>query len=78
MIPESNVEDLMLREDLLEAVCDGKFHVWPVAQVEQGIEVLTGNLTGSRNGDGKFDPGTVFALVDERLRDMAKTLKEFD
>jgi ATP-dependent Lon protease len=78
MIPESNVEDLMLREDVLEAVAAGKFHIWPVAKVEQGIEILTGNATGSRNGDGTFEAQTVFAAVDDRLRTMAKTLKEFD
>src|SRR6266566_3219090 len=61
MMPESNVEDLMLREDILEAVAAGKFHIWPVAKVEQGIEILTGKTAGQRNGDGKFDAGTVFA-----------------
>ena len=78
MMPESNVEDLMLREDVLEAVAAGKFHIWPVAQVEQGIELLTGTTAGRKNGDGKFDAGTVFALIDERLHEMAKTLKEFE
>jgi predicted ATP-dependent protease len=78
MMPESNVEDLMLREDILEAVAAGKFHIWPVAKVEQGIEVLTGSEAGQKNGDGKFEPGTVFALMDERMRQMAKTLKEFE
>jgi predicted ATP-dependent protease len=78
MMPESNVEDLMLREDILEAVAAGKFHIWPVAQVEQGIEILTQTAAGSRNGDGEFEPGTVFALIDERLRSMAKTMKEFE
>jgi ATP-dependent Lon protease len=78
MMPESNVEDLMLREDVLEAVAAGKFHIWPVAQVEQGIELLTGATAGRKNGDGKFDAGTVFALIDERLHAMARTLKEFE
>jgi predicted ATP-dependent protease len=78
MIPEANVEDLMLREDVLDAVASGKFHVWPVAKVEQGIEILTDVSAGSRNGARSFDSGTVFALVDERLREMAKTLKEFE
>jgi ATP-dependent Lon protease len=78
MMPESNVEDLMLREDILEAVTAGNFHIWPVAKVEQGIEILTGKTAGHRNGDGKFDAGTVFALIDERLHSMAKTLKEFE
>jgi predicted ATP-dependent protease len=78
MMPESNVEDLMLREDILEAVAAGKFHVWPVGKVEQGIEILTGMVAGKKNGDGKFEPGTVLALIDERLHAMAKTLKEFE
>jgi predicted ATP-dependent protease len=78
MMPESNVEDLMLREDVLEAVAAGKFHIWPVAKVEEGIEILTGKTAGRKNGEGKFDPGTVFALMDERLHAMAKTLKEFE
>ena len=78
MIPQSNVEDLMLREDVLDAVGTGKFHVWPVAKVEQGIEILTGKVAGERDGDGKFSVETVFALVDDRLREMAKTLKEFE
>src|SRR5882724_7289804 len=78
MMPDANVEDLMLREDILEAVAAGKFHIWPVAQIEQGIEILTQTAAGSKNGDGKFEPGTVFALMDDRLRNMAKTMKEFD
>src|ERR1700686_4253033 len=78
MMPESNVEDLMLREDVLEAVTAGKFHVWPVCKVEQGIELLTGMAAGKKNGDGKFEPGTVLALIDERLHAMAHTMKEFE
>ncbi|HEY6943831.1 MAG TPA: AAA family ATPase [Candidatus Acidoferrum sp.] len=78
LIPAANVEDLMLREDVLDAVASGQFHVWPVGKVEQGIEILTNVSAGSRNGAGKFEAGTVFALVDERLREMAKTLKEFE
>src|ERR1700732_2792058 len=77
MIPASNVEDLMLREDILEAVAAGKFHIWPVEKVEQGIEILTGRTAGTRDNQGKFEDGTVFALVDERLRVMANTMKDY-
>src|ERR1700686_4497213 len=77
MIPASNVEDLMLREDILDAVAAGKFHIWPVAKVEQGIEILTGRTAGTRDNQGKFEDGTVFALVDERLRVMANTMKDY-
>jgi len=78
MIPAANVEDLMLREDILDAVATGKFHIWPVARVEQGVELLTGATAGTRNGSGKFEEGTVFARVDERLRDMARMLKDYE
>src|SRR6202007_332791 len=77
LMPASNVEDLMLREDILDAVAAKKFHVWPVARIEQGIELLTGVPAGDRNGDGTFPPGTAFARLDERLSEMAETLKEY-
>src|SRR6266852_2734827 len=77
VIPAANVEDLMLREDLLEAVAAKKFHVWPVSRIEQGIELLTGVPAGDRNGDGTFPAGTAFARLDDRLSEMAKTLKEY-
>jgi len=78
LIPASNVEDLMLREDVLDAVAGGNFHIWPVSRVEQGIELLTGVPAGQRNGELGFEPGTVFARVDARLREMARTMKEFE
>lgn len=78
LIPSANVEDLMLREDVLEAVASGNFHIWPVSRIEQGIELLTGVKAGNRNGDGAFPDGTVFAKVDARLRDMARMMKDFD
>lgn len=78
LIPASNVEDLMLREDVLEAVAAGKFHIWPVARIEQGIELLTGKSAGHRNGDGKFEDNTIFGQADRRLSEMARVMKEFD
>ncbi len=78
LIPEANVEDLMLRPDVVEAVQTKKFHIWPAAKIEQGVELLTGVPAGYKNGSGAFDGGTVFARVNQRLTDMAKTLKEFE
>src|SRR5229473_402771 len=78
MIPASNVEDLMLRDDVLEAVAAGKFHIWPVAKVEDGIEILTGMTAGCCNGDGSFQSGTVFAKVNDRLSKMAQMMKGFE
>src|SRR5450755_4757337 len=78
LMPASNVEDLMLREDILDAVTAGKFHIWPVAKIEEGIEILTGMTAGIRNGDGSFPSGTVFAAVNERLNKMARMMKEYE
>jgi predicted ATP-dependent protease len=77
IMPHTNVEDLMLREEILEAVNAGKFHIWPVARIEDGIEILTGATAGKRNADGTFEKETVFALVDARLSHMATTMKDF-
>jgi len=78
IIPAENVEDLMLREDVIEAVAAGEFHIFPVAKVEEGIEVLTGVAAGAPDAAGKFQPGTLCALADQHLRKMASTLKEFE
>jgi lon-related putative ATP-dependent protease len=78
LIPAENVEDLMLRDEVIEAVATKQFHIYPVATVEQGIEILTGVHAGKRNAAGKFEPGTVFARADARLRDMASTLHQFE
>jgi ATP-dependent Lon protease len=78
MIPAANVEDLMLREDILDSVMSGNFHIWPISRVEQGIELLTGVEAGVRNREGRFEAGTVFACVDQRLSEMARIQKEFE
>jgi len=78
LIPAENVEDLMLREDVIASVREGKFHIYPVRTVEEGIEILTGVRAGARDASGKYEEGTVFALVDRRLRELADTLREYE
>ena len=78
LIPAENVEDLMLRDEVIDAVAKKKFHIYPVATIEQGIEILTGVRAGKRGKAGKFEPGSVFAAVDSRLREMADTLRKFE
>jgi lon-related putative ATP-dependent protease len=78
LIPAENVEDLMLRDEVIDAVAKRRFHIYPVATVEQGIEILTGVGAGKRGKTGKFEPGSVFAAVDSRLRAMADTLRKFE
>jgi lon-related putative ATP-dependent protease len=77
MIPESNTPQLMLKDEVLEAVRQGKFHVWAVSTIEEGIQVLTGVPAGKRLESGAYEEGSVFARVDQRLRDMAKKISEF-
>jgi len=77
IIPESNVQNLMLREDVVEAVEQGRFHVYPIGSVDQGIEILTGRPAGQRGPDGAFPEGTINHLVDQRLREMAERLRSF-
>jgi len=67
----------MLREDVIDAVCQGRFHVWAVRTVDEGIEILTGAPAGERRPDGTWEPNTVNARVDQRLRDYAQRLKDF-
>jgi predicted ATP-dependent protease len=78
LIPSENIDDLMLRDEVIEAVAKGRFHIYPVATIEQGIEILTGVCAGKRSSTGKFEPGSVFAKVDARLAQMAATLRKFE
>ncbi|WP_292727025.1 Lon protease family protein [Methanoculleus sp.] len=77
LIPASNVQNLMLKEEILEAAKAGKFRIYPVRTIDEGIEVLTGVPAGTRREDGTYEEGTVNYLVDRRLREMAETLKGF-
>ncbi len=77
MIPEANVKDLMLRKDVVEAVKKGKFHIYPVKTIDEGIEILTGKKAGKRKADGTYPKGTINDLVDRKLRELAEGLKSF-
>lgn len=78
IIPHLNIDDLMLRKDVVQAVQEGKFHIYPVKTVDQGIEILTGLEAGDRLEDGRFKEGTVNYLVDRRLQDLGKKIKEYE
>jgi len=77
IIPESNAQNLMLKEGVVEAVKAAKFHIYPVKTIDQGIEVLTGTKAGARQPDGTFEDGTVNYRADKRLKEMAEKLREF-
>ena len=77
MIPHQNVKELMLRNEVVEAVKEGKFRVYPVKTVDQGIEILTGVKAGKRKEDGTFEDKSVNDLVDRQLKKYAEDLRKF-
>ena len=68
MIPHANIKDLMLRDEVIEAVANGTFHIWAVRTIDEGIEILTGVKAGARGKNGAYPKGTINRLADERLR----------
>ncbi|HWR82178.1 MAG TPA: ATP-binding protein [Candidatus Deferrimicrobium sp.] len=77
IIPHQNVQDLLLRPDVVAAVKEGKFHLYAIKTIDEGIEILTGRAAGQRLTNERFTAGSVFAAVDDRLRSMAITLQRF-
>lgn len=77
VIPHSNIRNLMLKQEVLDAVKEGKFHIYPVLTIEEGIEVLTGNPAGKQLPGGGYEENTIYGLVDKRLREMAETARRF-
>jgi lon-related putative ATP-dependent protease len=77
LIPKANVEHLMLRSDVIEAANQGQFHVYPVATVDEAIELLTGVPAGERDEKGRFPEGSVNYLVEERLIELAQKHRDF-
>jgi predicted ATP-dependent protease len=67
MIPQANVKDLMIKSDVLTAVAEGRFHIWPVVSIAQGIELLTGVAAGEPDTDGRYPADTVFGRVQKKL-----------
>ena len=72
LIPASNVKNLMLRRDVIEAVRAGKFRVYAVETIDQGMEILTGIPAGERDSAGNFPAGSVNQRVEARLVDLAE------
>ena len=77
LIPRSNVKNLMLRRDVLEAVESGRFQVQAIEKVDDAIELLTGKPAGARDRGGKFPDGSINALVEARLASFAETSRSF-
>lgn len=77
LIPASNIRSLMLKEEVVTAVSEGKFHIYPVSTIDEGLEVLTGLKAGKRRKDGSFEPDSINDRVQKRLVTLAERLRDF-
>jgi predicted ATP-dependent protease len=67
----------MLKEEVVEAIKNGKFHIYPVKTIDEGIEVLTGIPAGELDESGNYPEGTINNLVEKRLSIMAELAKSW-
>jgi predicted ATP-dependent protease len=66
-----------LKEEVVDVIKEGRFHIYPVRTIDEGIEVLTGVKAGERRPDGTYEEGTIHRLAQMRLSEMAELIKEF-
>ena len=77
IIPHQNVSNLVLADEVVEAVKEGKFHIYPVTTIDEGVEILTGVEAGQKGADGTYPLGTINNLVYEKLKSFAMTAASF-
>jgi len=77
IIPRSNVKHLMLRQDVVEAVENGQFHVYAISTIDQALELLTGMPAGEPDEEGNYPPDTVNGRVQARLKELAERRLRF-
>ncbi len=77
IIPEANVPNLLLNDDVIQAVKEGRFHIWAVNNIEDGIRLLTGVPCGMKHRDGKYTKDSIFDKVQQRLIEFARTSHQF-
>lgn len=78
LIPEKNRINLILEEEVVEAIREGQFHIYPVTNVMEGMEILTGKMSGERDDTGEFPQDTLNGRIQHRLREMAEQMKSFN
>ena len=76
IIPKQNVRNLNLSDEVVQAVKEGKFHIYAITTIDEGIELLTGVPAGSKDENGNFPAGTINYLVYQKLKKYAKVSKE--
>ena len=78
VIPASNVRNLMLPEEVILAVREGRFSIFAADHVDEVLEIMTGQAAGERDGDGVFPEGTLNRMAEDRLREMAEMMRSYD
>jgi lon-related putative ATP-dependent protease len=78
LIPQANVQHLMLRHDVVEACAEGRFAVYPISTIDEGIALLTGVPAGVRGDDGSYPAGSINRRVEDRLRAFASIRRSFE
>jgi predicted ATP-dependent protease len=76
IIPRRNVKHLMLNKEVVDAVKEGSFSIYPIDRMEEGLEILTGKTAGEMMEDGTFPEGTVNSLVMKRLTEISEALEK--
>ncbi|MCC2113792.1 MAG: ATP-dependent protease, partial [Hyphomicrobiales bacterium] len=77
LIPAANVKHLMLREDVVEACRSGRFGIYPISTIDEGITLLTGIAAGERDAGGQFPPDSVNGRVEAKLIAYAEARRRF-
>ncbi|NIQ24964.1 MAG: ATP-dependent protease, partial [Pseudomonas stutzeri] len=77
LIPADNVQHLMLRGDVVDAIREDRFRVYPIATADEAIAVLTGVPAGPRDSEGNFPDGSVNRRVEDALRELAEQRRQF-
>jgi len=76
VIPAANIKDLMLKKEVVEAAEKGRFQVYAITEIEEGLEILTGKKAGKRKKDGSYPLNSLNARIETRLRQMNAILRE--
>ncbi len=77
IIPHQNIENLILREDVQHAIQTGQFRVWAIKTIDEGFEILSQLTVGRKNAKGVYQSDSFNAIIEKRLREMARISKEF-
>ena len=77
LLPQDNIPHLMLHKDVIEAVRQGRFHIYTARHISEAMELLTGMPAGKRRKNGTYPPNTLFKLVDERLAELTRVSTMF-